>query len=81
MKSAVIPGSFDPITFGHIDIIKRGLAIFDKVIIAVANNPDKKRSCLRDSLFHCVGTWMTGNEESAFGGVFVRSFISKIFVS
>ncbi len=42
MKSiAVYPGTFDPVTFGHIDLIKRTLKIFDKVIIAVAHNADK----------------------------------------
>ncbi len=41
MKSAVYPGTFDPITNGHIDIIKRSLRIFDRVIIAVAPNPKK----------------------------------------
>ena len=38
---AVIPGTFDPITFGHVDIIKRGLQIFDKIIVAVSRNPEK----------------------------------------
>ncbi len=41
-KIAVYPGSFDPITYGHMDIIKRGLKIFDEVIVAVAENPGKK---------------------------------------
>lgn len=41
MKSAVYPGTFDPITNGHIDIIKRSLRIFDRVVIAVAPNPKK----------------------------------------
>ena len=41
-KIAVYPGSFDPVTNGHLDIIKRALKIFDKVIIAVAHNSDKK---------------------------------------
>ncbi len=40
-KVAVYPGSFDPITFGHLDIINRGLRIFDEVIIAVARNERK----------------------------------------
>jgi pantetheine-phosphate adenylyltransferase len=39
---AVYPGSFDPITNGHLSIINRGLQIFGKVIVAVAHNPQKK---------------------------------------
>lgn len=40
-KIAVYPGSFDPITFGHLDIINRALKIFDEVVIAVARNEKK----------------------------------------
>lgn len=42
MRIAVYPGSFDPITNGHLDILKRSLSVFDKVIVLVAINPDKK---------------------------------------
>lgn len=42
MRIAVYPGSFDPITNGHEDIIKRAASIFDEVIVAVLVNPDKK---------------------------------------
>ena len=42
MKSAVFPGSFDPITLGHIDIIERSIPLFDKIIIAVGSNSQKK---------------------------------------
>ena len=42
MKKAVYPGSFDPITNGHIDILKRSLEIFDEVVVLVADNQDKK---------------------------------------
>ena len=42
MKSIVIyPGSFDPITYGHLDIIKRAVKVFDKVIVAVAHHSEK----------------------------------------
>ena len=43
MKKAVFPGSFDPITLGHVDIIYRGLEIFDEIIIAIGVNADKKQ--------------------------------------
>jgi len=41
-KIAVYPGSFDPITYGHLDIIERGLEVFDEIIIAVARNSEKR---------------------------------------
>ena len=41
MKIAVYPGTFDPITYGHIDVIKKSLKIFDKLIIATTDNSDK----------------------------------------
>jgi len=41
---AVYPGSFDPITNGHVDIVRRSLQVFDKVIVAVAYNPNKDSS-------------------------------------
>lgn len=40
-KIAIIPGSFDPITNGHLDIIERSSKIFDKIIVAILVNPDK----------------------------------------
>jgi len=45
-KIAVYPGSFDPITNGHIDLVKRTLRTFDRVVVAIATNPNKD-----DSLF------------------------------
>ncbi len=41
MKTAIYPGTFDPITFGHIDVIKKSLNIFDKIIIATTDNINK----------------------------------------
>lgn len=42
-KSAVYPGSFDPFTNGHLDVVERALGIFDHLIVAVAANPDKRQ--------------------------------------
>ena len=41
MKVAVYPGTFDPITYGHIDVIKKSLKIFDKIVVATTDNTDK----------------------------------------
>jgi cytidyltransferase-related domain len=44
MRIAVYPGSFDPITNGHLDVLKRALGVFDEVILLLAVNPSKKSS-------------------------------------
>lgn len=41
IRRAIFPGSFDPLTNGHLDIIKRSLPLFDEIVISVLNNPDK----------------------------------------
>ena len=59
MKTAIYPGTFDPITFGHIDVIKKALKIFDRVIIATTDNINKnyyfsiqeRLSIIKNSLF------------------------------
>ncbi|GGH39679.1 phosphopantetheine adenylyltransferase [Mangrovimonas yunxiaonensis] len=42
MRRAIFPGSFDPITLGHYDIIKRGVKLFDEIVVAIGVNADKK---------------------------------------
>ena len=44
MKKAIFPGSFDPFTIGHYDIVKRGLTLFDEIVIAIGRNSTKKET-------------------------------------
>jgi len=69
LRSAIYSGTFDPITNGHIDIIKRGLKIFDKIIIAVAESKEKKTMF---SLAERVE--MIQKTSSKFGNIEVKPF-------
>ena len=59
-KVAIYPGTFDPITFGHIDVIKKGLRLFNKLVVAVSNSEnknylfssDERMEIVRKALFH-----------------------------
>ena len=59
-KIAIYPGTFDPITFGHIDVIKKGLKLFDKIVVAVSDVDNKdylftseeRIQIIKKSLFH-----------------------------
>ena len=44
-KKAIFPGSFDPITIGHIEIVEKSLNIFDEIIVAIGTNPEKNYMC------------------------------------
>jgi len=71
---AVYPGSFDPITNGHLDLIRRGTGLFDRLIVAVLRNPEKaglfsveeRLELLRESLLD-----MSSVEVAAFDGLLV----------
>ena len=53
-KIAVYPGSFDPPTFGHLDVIKRSLEIFDKIIVLVSDSKNKNYMFSKDERFEMV---------------------------
>ena len=56
MKTAIYPGSFDPITFGHIDIVERAATLFDKVILGVAESQSKNPLFSVDERIELIST-------------------------
>ncbi|HQI81153.1 MAG TPA: pantetheine-phosphate adenylyltransferase [Deltaproteobacteria bacterium] len=73
-KIAVCPGSFDPITHGHLDIVRRGLCVFDRVIIAVGHNPLKQDLFTTQEKLDMIRRSVQGNsriEVDSFEGLLV----------
>ena len=73
-RTAIYPGSFDPLTNGHIDIIQRALEIFDQVIIAVLHNPSKKALFTMDERVKMIRESFNGQDSiqvDSFGGLLV----------
>ncbi|WP_100404584.1 pantetheine-phosphate adenylyltransferase [Bacillus solitudinis] len=74
MKIAVCPGSFDPVTYGHLDIITRGAAVFDKVIVAVLHNRNKQPMFSIDERVHLlkqVTSHIENIEVDSFNGLLI----------
>ncbi len=68
-RRAIYPGSFDPVTYGHIDLIKRALGMFDEVIVAVALHTDKKPLFTVKERIHLIEDSVRGLKD-----VFVEGF-------
>jgi len=65
-RIAIYPGSFDPVTLGHIDITKRGLKLFDHIIVAILHNPGKKSLFTIDERLEMLNESMAGIENIEF---------------
>jgi pantetheine-phosphate adenylyltransferase len=79
-KIAVYPGSFDPITYGHLDIINRGLKVFDEVIIAVACNSQKNALFSFDERVDLIRQAVSGQERvtvDTFTGLLINYIASR----
>ena len=61
-KIALFPGTFDPFTLGHQDIVIRGLKIFDEICIAIGNNPKKKRYFEVDDMINKISGLYSNND-------------------
>lgn len=79
-RVAVYPGSFDPITYGHMDILMRSLELFDKVIMAVAYNIEKKGLFTVEERKDLIRKAVNGNEHviiDSFAGLLV-DYVKKV---
>jgi len=79
-KIAVYPGSFDPITYGHLDIINRGLKVFDEVIVAVACNSQKNALFSFDERVEMIRQVVAGQERvtvDTFTGLLIDYVASR----
>ena len=79
-RIAVYPGSFDPITLGHIDILTRGLELFDRVIVAIANNIEKRSLFTVQEKMDLIRKSVNGNENvlnDSFDGLLV-DYVKKV---
>jgi pantetheine-phosphate adenylyltransferase len=79
-KIAVFPGSFDPITIGHVDIVMRALPLFDKIVVAIGNNSTKKYSFSFEQRMNWIKAVFKNEEKvevSEFQGLTVN-FAKKI---
>ena len=86
MKTAIYPGSFDPITFGHIDIIERASKIFDRLVVGVLNNQSKQPLFTVDervSMLKTVTKNLPNVEITSFCGLlvdFAKAYDSHVVV-
>ncbi|MCP4681269.1 MAG: pantetheine-phosphate adenylyltransferase [Desulfobacterales bacterium] len=78
-KTAIYPGTFDPITNGHLSIVKRALKIFDKLIIAILNNPQKTPLFSIEERIYMIKKSLNGLdiEIDTFDGLLVDYAIKK----
>ena len=79
-RAAIYPGSFDPVTNGHLDIIERGLILFDRITVAILHNPTKKYMFTvpeRIELLKCSLKKFPEVQVEAFDGLLVNYAVQK----
>jgi len=84
MRRAIYPGSFDPVTNGHLDIVARGCKLFDEIIIAILLNPEKKAMFTIDERHEMLEEALAGVERGScalvvdsFQGLLVRYAVER----
>jgi pantetheine-phosphate adenylyltransferase len=79
--TAVYAGSFDPVTYGHIDVIKQSINMFDEVYVLIASNPDKKYMFTESERYNMLALWRNINGYAHIVNVFVTERLVVDFAS
>ncbi|MGO8839123.1 MAG: pantetheine-phosphate adenylyltransferase [Limisphaerales bacterium] len=80
MRTAIYPGSFDPLTNGHLDVIQRAAKLFDRIVVAVAKNDSKQPLFTLDERFSLVKRavkHLPNVEADAFDGLLIKYVVSR----
>ncbi len=74
MRVAVYPGSFDPVTFGHLDVARRAAAVFDRVVFAVLTNPRKESALTVSERLEAIRASVAAVDPDLVGRIEAQSF-------
>ena len=77
-KIGIYPGSFDPITYGHLDIIQRSLSVVDELVIAVSNNKSKDHLISIDDRLNLINQSISSLQEKDLSTKYQENMIVKI---
>ncbi len=80
MKRCVCPGSFDPVTLGHLDVIARAARLYDEVVVAVLDNPSKKGLFTLDERVELLSAEVAGLQDEGLGAIRVVPFGGRLLV-
>ena len=77
VRKAIYPGSFDPFTNGHLDIVKKAAALFDEVVVIIGVNPKKKRTFIAENMKRAIEDTMKENGIDNVSVVWIDGLVAQ----